>query len=222
MKFVYPDIDYLFDTECGKVNTLIIENQALFTALLRDIRLNLAGLDGRSVLSNGNKELQQSKNLELLDCFVPFELNSKSIVAKIAADLEAKAVSDEFYIETAETVSRLEALLNSLAFGYACDIDFTKVDIGAIIKASGIAVQSPHDSLAENVLDYFELMTEFIGTKMFVTVNLRCYISDTDAELFAQTVLSHGYHLLMIEGFEHERIRSEKRLVVDKDLCLIM
>lgn len=222
MKFVYPHIDFVFDTECGKVNTLVIENQPLFTSVLSDIRSQLSGNDGVSVLSQSDKIISISKNLELLDSFVPFELNSKTIVSRIAADLESKAVSDDFYIRTAETVSRVEALLDSLAFDYSCDIDFTKIDIGAIIKASGIIVRSSHDSLAEKVLDYFELITEFVGKKLFVTVNLRCYISDKQAELFAATVLSHGYHLIMIEGFEHERIPNENRLVVDSDLCLIM
>ena len=221
MKFVFPEIDFIFDTECDKINTLIIENPVLFRSLLQDITDQLSGLDGKAVLSENSKLLNIAKKLELLDRFIPFDLNSKAINSKIVADLELKAVSDEFYSATVETVGRMETLLNNLAFDYMCDIDFTKVSIGAFIKAAGVEVRSAQSGLAEKIIDYFELVTEFIGPKMFVTVNLRCYISDKDAELFIKTAISHGYHLLMIESFEHERLSCEKRLVADSDLCLI-
>lgn len=221
MKFVFPEIDFIFDTACDKINTLIIENPVLFRSLLQDITDQLSGLDGKAVLSENSKLLNIAKKLELLDRFIPFDLNSKAINSKIVADLELKAVSDEFYSATVETVGRMETLLNNLAFDYMCDIDFTKVSIGSFIKAAGVEVRSAQSGLAEKIIDYFELVTEFIGPKMFVTVNLRCYISDKDAELFIKTAISHGYHLLMIESFEHERLSCEIRLVVDSDLCLI-
>lgn len=221
MKFVFPEIDFIFDTECDKINTLVVENPYLLCSLLGDITDQLSGFDGKAVLSNNSKILPISKNMELLDRFVPFELNTKSLITKISADLESKAVSDDFYAQTLQVVGGIETLLNDLAFEYGCDIDFTKVNIGAFIKAAGVEVRSAHVSLAEKILDYLELVTEFVGKKMFVTVNLRCYISDEDSKLFMQSVLMHGYHLLMIESFEHERLEYEKRLVVDRDLCLI-
>lgn len=221
MKFVFPEIDFIFDTECDKINTLIVENPYLLCSLLGDITDQLSGLDGKAVLSNNSRILPISKNMELLDRFIPFELSTKSLITKITADLENKAVSDDFYAKTVQAVGGIETLLNDLAFEYDCDIDFTKVSIGSFIKASGVEVKSSHTSLAEKILDYFELVTEFVGKRMFVTVNLRCYISDEDSELFMQSVLMHSYHLLMIESFEHSRLEHEKRLVVDRDLCLI-
>lgn len=110
MKFVFPEIDFIFDTECDKINTLIIENPVLFRSLLQDITDQLSGLDGKAVLSENSKLLNIAKKLELLDRFIPFDLNSKAINSKIVADLELKAVSDEFYSATVETVGRMETL----------------------------------------------------------------------------------------------------------------
>lgn len=87
-----------------------------------------------------------------MDRFIPFDLNSKAINSKIVADLELKAVSDEFYSATVETVGRMETLLNNLAFDYMCDIDFTKVSIGSFIKAAGVEVRSAQSGLAEKSL----------------------------------------------------------------------
>lgn len=221
MKLVFPEIDFIFDSECGKINTLVIENASLFTSFLRDIAGQLNGFCGKAVLSECNRELQISKNLILLDGFVPFELNTKTLLSKINLDLEKKAISEEFYTQTAEVLTAFEKYLSELAFDYNCEIDFAKTDIGSFIKAAGAEIRSSSDSLAERLLDFFALTTEFVGRRFFVTVNLRCYLSFCETELFMKTALMHGYEILMLEGFEHPRTSFENRLVVDEDLCLI-
>lgn len=221
MKFVHPDIDCIFDTDCDIINTLVIENQNLLYSLINDIQEQLAGNDGRAVLSGNDKILPFEKNLELLDRFIPFDLNSKALITKIASDFEKKAVSEDWYAHTAELLSRAESLLTNIAFDYSCNIEFTKISIGSFIKASGIEICDDYDTLGEKLLDYFELIYEFIGKKLFITVNLRSYISDGEAELFMKTAISHGFHLIMIENCEHKRLTQENRRIVDADLCLI-
>lgn len=221
MKIFFPEIDYLFDTECGKINTVIIENPKLFCSVLSDIAEQLSGNDGKSVLSKGDKILQQTKYLELLDSFVPFDINTKSLVTKLCVRLEETAVSDAFYAETTELIGKIEGFLYSLSFELPCDIEFTKMNVGSLVKAAGIEICNDSESIAEKIIDYIQLVTELIAEKLFITVNLRSYISDKETELLMQTVLSHGYHLLMIENCEHERLAFENRIIMDKDLCLI-
>ena len=221
MKFVYPEIDCVFDTDCGKINTLIIENQKLMCSLISDIQKQLEGLDGRSVLSEGNKILSMDKNIELLDRFIPFDINSKTLISKIVADLEKKAISDEWYSHTSELIGNTQLLLSKLAFDYSCNIEFTKISIGSIIKAVGVEICDDYESLGEKIIDYFELIHEFLGKKLFVTVNLRSYISDEETELFMQTALLHQFNVFMIENCEHKRLSCEKRMIIDGDLCLI-
>ena len=64
MKFVYPGINHVFDTECEKVHTLIIENQRLFSDLLSDLTEQLEGDDGKSVVSVDNRVMATDKHLE--------------------------------------------------------------------------------------------------------------------------------------------------------------
>ena len=51
MKFVYPDIDCVFDTEIERINTIVIENPRLLCAMISDLQTQLAGGEGRAVLS---------------------------------------------------------------------------------------------------------------------------------------------------------------------------
>ena len=66
-----------------------------------------------------------------------------------------------------------------------------------------------------------ELVREFDRDRLFVTVNMRSYIDDPEIELLMKTVLDHGYHLIMVENKEYERLQYEERWIVDKDLCEI-
>lgn len=63
MKIVNPKINYVFDTDTDKINTLVIENQRLMFDLLTDIEQQLSGYDGKTVLSDNNKILSISKQL---------------------------------------------------------------------------------------------------------------------------------------------------------------
>lgn len=221
MKFVYPDIDWVFDTENEKINTLVIENPPLLLSLLTDIQTQTEGLDGRAVLSDNNRILPISKNLELLDRFVPFDLNTKSLVTKINAELEKRAVSDDRYAETNELLGSIDSFLQRLSFDFSCNIDFTKVNIGTLIRSSGVEICDDYDSLPEKIIDYFELVNEFLGRKLFITLNFRSFVRDAETELFMKTCLNHGFDLLMIENRDCERLKYENRLIVDKDLCII-
>lgn len=221
MKLVYPGINNVFDTDIEKVNCIIIENQKLFLSLLEDINEQLNGNEGKLVVSENNKPLQTSKYLEVLSQFVPFELSKKSLITKISSELEKKAVSSEYYAETVEIVSRLENYLINLAFDFSCDINYNKLEIGSIIKASGVEISNDYDNLGEKIIDYIELVTEFDRRKLFVTVNLRSYLSDSETSDFMQTVLSHGYNIIMLENCEHTRLEKELRYIIDSDLCEI-
>ena len=57
MKLVYPDIDCVFDTQIDKINTIVIENPHLLCALISDLQTQLAGGEGRAVLSADGKFL---------------------------------------------------------------------------------------------------------------------------------------------------------------------
>ena len=43
MKFTHPAINRVFDTDTDKVNSLIIENQQLFSDVIKDIRNQIDG-----------------------------------------------------------------------------------------------------------------------------------------------------------------------------------
>lgn len=221
MKFVYPEINHTFDTNIDKVNSLVIENQQLFSEIIADIQNQIDGFEGKSILSDKNDFIPFQKNAEILVQFIPFDLNQKTLVSKASSALEQIAVSGEYFQETAEILSKIEAYLLEISSNLSCDCNFSKISAGSIIKASGFEFKEDYDNLCEKIIDYFELVTEFDRKKLFFTINLRSYVSDKEMELFIETVIQHGYNLLMIESGEHPLLKSEQRYIIDSALCEI-
>lgn len=221
MKLVYPEIQHVFDTECGKIPTLVIENQRLLYRLLCDIRDQMGGKDGKCVISNGGKVLAIDKYVELITEFVPFSINQKSLLNKAMAALEKSAIEGDLYGEAMKLLHDVEAFLLRISFDFNCDLTFSKLCFASLLKATGMEFREDYESVPEKVIDYMELVTEFEQKKLFILYNFRSIISDREAEFFLETTLHHGYNLIMIESCEHKRLPNEQRYIVDAALCEI-
>ena len=221
MKFVCPYINNVFDTECGSINSLVIENQDLFVRLLKDIYSQMNGDDGVSVVSSNDKILDLSKNVEVIDSFVDFEINKKNLISKIVTKIESIANSETFISDSYKLLSNIESYLNDISFELTGDIFFSNIGILSIIKACSPVIRDEYDSIAEKVIDYFELVSEYDRKKLFITVNMRSFVSDSEVQLFVDTVLSHEYNVIMVENREYNKLLKENRFIVDSELCEI-
>ena len=222
MKLVHPLLQTVFDTERHGVLTLVSENAAFFRAFLEDLTAQINGDPGQIVLSMRDQPIDAGKYLEILDQFVPFEINRKPLLTKILGVLEKKALNEDFYIPTRELLADIEKYAEDLAFSENCDIICSKVSVSSLLRAIGIELRDDYENLAEKILDYMELVREYDRDKLFLTVNLRSYFSDRETEMFAESASLHGFHLLMLENREYPRLPNEFRVVVDKDLCEII
>lgn len=221
MTFYTPEINPYFETDIPYVNTVIWENQAQYVRIITDIVNQINGYDGKSVISENGKIVSFEKHCEVLDKFFPFEINRKPLLTKIASELEKNAVSADYYERTMQLTADFERLLGELSFPLPCDIVYPKLTISSLIKAAAPELRDEYACISEKILDYMELVREFDRSKLFFTVNLRSFLSNDEAELFMQDVVSHGFHLMMFENREYPKCQMEKRLIVDKDLCEI-
>ncbi|MDO5044689.1 MAG: type II-A CRISPR-associated protein Csn2 [Coriobacteriia bacterium] len=221
MRFVYPDINKVFDTEDDYVNELVIENSRLLYALLLDIKQQIKGGEGRAVLSIDDKVQPMSKFAELLLDFFPFEINTRLLLNKASAALERSILQGEQYQRSLELLNEIEKFLIDSSFPFNCDVNFSNITLASLIKACGLSFAEDHDSLCEKIIDYMELVREFDKNKLFITYNLRCIVSDNEMNKFLDTILAHGYHLIMIESSLHSMLSKEKRYIVDANHCEI-
>ena len=221
MKCVFADIQNVFDAEEDKVNTVVIENPHLLYSVLTDIYEQINGSEGKTVISEDDKPVVMSKRVEMLSHFIPFSLNQKALLNRIAGKLESISSDGNHYLETRSVLSEVERYFYEISQEIDVSLEFKKLNIESLIKASGMEIMDSSTGLAERIVDYMELVTEFLGTKLFITYNLRNFLDEKEMLLFTETILSHGYQCIMIESFSYPVTEHEKRYTVDSLLCEI-
>ena len=222
MKFAYFHITDPVTISNSSVNTIVIENPSFYRSLLCDLYSAVDGNSTSAVLSIKDKPIEFSKNCEIINDFINFNINQKALLTKICTALESKALSPEEYFETQELLTMLENKISDWSFDLSCNISATKLTVSGILKASGVEICNDYEGEkgdAERIIDYMELVREFDRDKLFITVNMRSFFSDEVTEQFMKTVLSHEFKVLMLESSAKQLLKHEKRLTIDEDLC---
>lgn len=221
MILAHPQMDTVLDFSISKINTMVIENQDFFRTFLQDIRFQIDGFDGKTVLSEGNTLLEWPKKAEILDSFLSFQLNRKPLLTKITSAMESAAVSEGFYGRTVQLLSQIECYLDELAFAMDCDVSCGELTVSGLLKGAGVSLREDYKDPLERLLDDMELVRCYEREKLFIFVNLRSYFPDDSISRFLQTALDHQYWLLLVDACEYPKLPEEQRLIIDKDLCEI-
>lgn len=76
-------------------------------------------------------------------------------------------------------------------------------------------------TLPEKVMEYMLVSEKLKGTRAFVTVNLRSFISDLKTEQLFKSIVLHKINLICIETKEYSRLDTENVIIIDEDMCVI-
>ena len=222
MMIAYPAADICCELNEDKILTLTIENQHIFYSLIADIQSQLDGNDGKFVLSENFQSLDMRKNTELITQLVPFTVNQKELISKLYNLLKKKAVDEIMYQSTHEIMANISEYLYKLTEEQDMELAITvPEDISGILKAFDVRFEDEDMSLSEKILEYTITSNELKGKKLFVIVNLRSYLTDIQAEQLFQSILLKKIQLICIESSEHERLKNEEVIIIDKDMCVI-
>jgi len=173
------------------------------------------------VLSIDNVPCRFSKYCEIMSDFTPFEINRKPLLNAINNALTGVAVDEVHYAATSILLAEIENHIDTLSFEFDCNLECEGISVQSLIKSAGIKIGDDYSNPLERIIDYMELMREFVNDKLFVTVNFRSYFDDESTALFLETALSHKYRILMLESCERKLLPKEKRLIIDEDMCII-
>ena len=219
MKFVYSGIDTVFSIEETYVNELVIENKRLFREVVEDLSAQVPGFSGKALLSIDNVSVDMQKHIEVITCFVPFEMNRKALISKMLQKFEEKAVDSEHFFHTSEIMRLIETYLDNITEDSDCELSYSKLNISSIIKAAGIEIDEYGKSNLERMYDYFELVRSFEGDKVFFLVNMRAFYSDDDMREFIMTAIGHWIKIFLLESEIRGQLENVMRTTIDEDLC---
>ena len=122
---------------------------------------------------------------------------------------------------THKLLADLECYLNDLAMEQDVELTYEKLSLNNLLKSVGARVVIDYNKLVERLFAYMDLVRRFEGEKLFLLVNLRSFVSNEDMELFMQTVVAHGFQVLLVDNQAYPLLPLERRRIIDMDLCEI-
>lgn len=219
MKIASPHFSEVIEISEGTAFELVLENQNLFRSFLEDLRSQFEGGDGITVFSVENTPVPISKNADILDNFAPFDINTKTMLSRISSFMEKTAVDEEHLLQTSALISEIENYMYELSFSFPFRTECRKLDISSVIKAASVFIADDGKNSAETVVNYMTALTELDKSRLFITVNMRCFFTDEEITEIIKETETRQFRLLMLENIARNRIDGVKRLTVDSDLC---
>lgn len=222
MMLVYPPIGLEIDIQNDKVQTVVIENQKMFYEIADDIYCQINGNNGDTVISENYVPLELSRSADIITQFIPFTSNRKDILSAICSELKEKAVNGALYTATQKLYTYIEKYLFDLLEDIDIEMDICQPnDITGILKAFDLHIVETDKKLIEKLFEFIMASMKYKKRKVFITVGLRNYITDREAEDLFQSVLLNGITLICIESKATALLKHETRIIIDKDLCII-
>lgn len=221
MKLAYENFSTVVETSAQTMTGIIIENPQMLYTFLVDMKEALDGNGQGIVLSSDNRVVDFTKNAELLTDFIQFDLNQKALLSKIAASMDKISESESFYSSSQQLLAQIENHIMEMTIDLPCDLVCEKLSMQSVIRAMGISLVEDYSCLEEKLLAYMDLVRDFLGKKLFIFVNVRGLIPYHNLQELVDTALLREHELLLIDNAAYPKLKQEKRLVIDEDLCEI-
>lgn len=221
MKINHFDFSDAVELE-GGAGVLVCENPSKFTQYCRDFVSMQNGDDGNFIITDGAKTVQFKKEGRIIFDFFELSLCDKKIVSGLYSEL-SETTDANFQSEFLDLKGRLLSFLDALSVESSLAVDYSdEFTLSDLLKTVKLQPQSKDDLFLGNIIDYLDASAKYLGTKLFVLVGLRTYLSDEDYEMLLQHIGYSSYNVLFLERTQYNRVKNEPVKIIDEDLCEII
>lgn len=205
----------------NRISVLVVEAPEVLREIVDSLLRQKNGDDGTVVFSENFKEIPVRSCVEIITDPFSLDLNQRGIINGTVKYIDGIA-ENELFCETNDLRSRIEQYAELVVQESELPFQIKSTEtIGKLLKAVGIYYEEEDLSLPEKILQYLRLSTYLNGTKCFVLLNLKQFLSVSEIELFYRSVQLEKYTLLLLESSVKSHLSEENVLILDKDLCII-
>lgn len=221
MRLVHADMGLALDIMEDAVPLLCVESPPMMAQIISEIKEQILGAEGSFILSE-DKQYVFSKSVEII--VDPWEVDfcSKKIKTGIF-QIVKECVDENLYEEYVEIRGNLLSFAEKVIEEVPYPLSYnSEMDLPFLAKSIDFSIKSDAQSLLEKLVEYLKLSSSMCGTKLFVLVNIRCFLSQADVELLLQEVILNKIPVIMIEARVPETVdKREKIVIIDRQGCII-
>jgi CRISPR type II-A-associated protein Csn2 len=209
------------EIEENKLTSLLVEDSRIFREIVSMLYYAQQGQEDSVFLSNNEKSLNFTKEVDLIQQFVPFTLNTKTLISAATKIINKNALSRAFMNETETVISQVNHYLRQLLLMFPFEMDYENLSPETLIKGAVITFSEDELSPTNRILQYLRMTRELIGEKLYIFINLRAYFATSELDELFSIVNLEKYRILLIDNVAHPLLSTECRTILDCDACEI-
>lgn len=223
MKLVYSDVEYAFELEENKVNIIILEDPKIFRQWIAGLQLQLAGGEGKLILSDQGKELSIAQYMDLITDIFMLEINSRKVLNKLYAELSDISVDGHMSEKTHMLEKDILAYLHELTTLSSYPIEYSlDAPIAGLFKWMDLRLDDEEGDAFIKLDTYVRTMGEMFSLKCFVMINLKAFFRAEEITQLYQSAFYQKANLILLENRPPDyHLPEEVWYILDKDHCEI-
>lgn len=220
MTLTYPLLSAPISFAENEIPVLIIENPMELRNFLYDLKCQISGQEGMSVLSENFEPIEIANSLILLTDILSVDFTTRKLINRIYEEVNLAASNH------ADALQSSMIALNQIALQIATEMEFDVTfveltDPTPILKQFNFSVDVSNLSCVERLTLYIKLQQRFLKKKLVAVYNLKACLSSDELNLFYQTILYEKLHILLIEDIQRNHpLPIEHTFIIDRDLCI--
>lgn len=204
----------------GYMHYMIIENPKQFTMYVQELLSQKLGHPGNFILFDEQGEHKVSENIEVV--IDPFSLNpnTKGNLGSLYSNIKEEAYDEVNFSTTDRLLTDLTDHVHKIVIQQSISASCsTEIQLQSLLKILGVGFFLDSQSLLENVMDYMIIASNFSKMRLFVFVNLRTYLTDTEMSQLSDFISYNRIGVLFLEAQTFEFSERDCVKVIDNDLC---
>lgn len=221
IRFLHPILCEPISLNGGYYNILVIENPDFLVEMVENIQSFLGKMDSDiSIVESGEKYKALDKITLITDIF-NIDFNSKVLQTALMKRI-VKSLGDYDY-----KLNELYASSTQILFKAMSDINASidivdGMDKTAFVKLFSPTIESEYDSLLERLVNYIDVMVEFLDTKCVIFINLFEYLSREDSVQLYNHCHDKEVVLFVLQSRQKYNFDNQQLVVIDSDLCEVV
>ena len=222
MKLAHLELKNTIDIKSNQPCEWIIEAPEVFAKYVQELLNQKNGLDGNFTLLVDGKICEISKKVEVILNPFDIDINEKRIINKLYTQLGEIAYTETFYMQTQEILRQIYQYVLQLEHEsrHILSLD-GDIDLNTLFKATGVKHEVFEGDFFETLCRYMKVVSEVLGIKLIVFINLRSYLTDVQMEVLITDINYEDFSILLIENQERSCLHGVNRCIIDRDLCEI-
>lgn len=211
----YIDIDK--QTSC----LIVLENKNYFYKALTNLENDYLDDSLLKVVDENYKRIKLIDYGDVILNLFSMDVNNKRNLNVVFKQIKL-LFKDELFYNLTSIKESLNDCFGKIKIDYNLDL-INDIDVveDDLIKMLNLKIKDESKSLLEKIMIYIKTAIELRKVKFFIFISLSTYLEEDEIKLLLKNCQLFDVSIINIESHKPDFINFDKKIIIDKDICLL-